>query len=156
MAKYAIVRTDNMSGTVNGKDLVSLKYTADVENGNVLAIGGYIEGEREVRTATAPTAATALADVALVASEEVVAEKSFNGLADFTNKAGEIIRGYRLTSKDIFSVSAEALDGTPAVNAVVELQAGTKLKLVTEATEGSTVVGKVIAIEGEWIVIEVA
>ena len=57
---YACVRTDNMSGTVNGKDLVSLKFMvgeteAPVENGNVVLVGDHLEGEREVRKATAPS-----------------------------------------------------------------------------------------------------
>lgn len=156
MAKYAIVRTDNMSGTVNGKDLVSLNFADAIENGNVVLIGGYADGEREVRTATVPAADSNLSDIALVASEEVVNSKNYNGLSDFINEKGDIIRGYRLTSKDIFSVSKEALDGDAEVGHVVELQAKTKLKVVASATASTTTVGKVIAIEGEWIVIEVA
>ena len=36
MAKFARVRTDNMSGTVVGKDLVSLKADKEIENGSVV------------------------------------------------------------------------------------------------------------------------
>ena len=61
-----------------------------------------------------------------------------------------------MTSGDIFSVSKEALDGEAAVGSVVEAQAGTKLKVVKTATSGSTTVGKVMAIEGNYFVIEVA
>lgn len=156
MAKYACVRTDNMSGTVLGKNLVSAKFDGEIENGNIVVIGGLLEGEREVREATTPAADSELRNLALVASEEVVKEKGKNTLAEFRNEEGDIIRCYRLVSGDIFSVTAEALTGTAEVDSIVEAQASTKMKVVATATEGSTVIGKVIAIEGEWIVIEVA
>ena len=48
---YAYVRTDNMSGTTVAKDLASAKFydgsaEADIENGNVVTLGVYIDGER--------------------------------------------------------------------------------------------------------------
>ena len=49
---YACVRTDNMSGTTIGKDLVSLKYfdgedkEAAIENGSVVLVGAYLDGQR--------------------------------------------------------------------------------------------------------------
>ena len=156
MAKYACVRTDNMSGTILGKNIVSAKFDGEIENGNIVVIGDLLEGEREVREATAPTAASELRNLALVATPEVVKEKAYHTLADFVNQEGDIIRAYRLISGDMFSVTAEALEGTAEVGSIVEAQASTKMKVVAEATEGSTVIGKVIAIEGEWIVIEVA
>lgn len=159
MEKYACVRTDNMSGTIMAKDLVSLRYDKDIENGNVLEIGALEEGEREVRVATEPTATTELGKLALVASEEVVKDKNFAPVASFKNLKGDIIRGYRLTPGDIFSVTKEALntasDFEVEVGTVIEVMAGTKLNAVASATEGSTVVGAVIAIEDEWYVIEV-
>lgn len=164
MNKYACVRTDNMSGTVIGKDLVSLKYKVNdedavIENGNIVVIGELLDGEREVRKATAPTATSKLSALALVASDEVVKDKDYNGLSDFRNEAGDIIRGYRLTSKDMFSVTKEALsvtDGyTIKVGSIVEATAGTKMKVVDTLTAGSTQIGTIIAIESEWYVIEV-
>lgn len=155
MAKYACVRTDNMSGTTLGKNLVSAKYEGAIENGNIVVIGDLLEGEREVRKATTPAVNSALRNLALVATPEVVKEKAYHTLAEFKNEDGDIIRAYRLISGDMFSVTAEALDGTAEVGSVVEAQASTKMKVVAEATEGSTVIGKVIALEGEWIVIEV-
>jgi len=162
--KYGCVRTDNMSGIINGKDLVSLKYRVGdvdtaIENGNIVVIGNHLEGEREVRLASTPAVGSKMGTLAVVASEEVVKSKSYNGLADFRNEAGDIIRGYRLTSKDVFSVTKEALsiaEGvTPAVGYVVETMAGTKMKVVQTATSGSTQIGTIIAIEDEWYVIEV-
>lgn len=158
---YAYVRTDNMSGTVVAKDLASAKFykgseEAEIENGNIVTLGDYLDGERELRKATAPTAATKLRDLYLVATPEVVKDKNYYGLGEFINKKGEAIRCYRLTSGDIFSVTEEALDGDAAVGSLVEAQAGTKLKVVETATSGSTTVGKIMAVEGDYIVIEVA
>lgn len=158
---YAYVRTDNMSGTTVAKDLASAKFyngaeLADIENGNVVTLGAYLDGERELKKATAPTAATKLRDLYLVATPEVVKDKTYYGLGEFINKKGEAIRCYRLTAGDIFSVSEEALDGDAAVGSLVEAQASTKLKVVETATSGSTTVGKIMAIEGDYIVIEVA
>lgn len=158
---YAYVRTDNMSGTTVAKDLASAKFydgavEKEIENGNVVTLGGYLDGEREVKKATAPAANTKLRDLYLVATPEVVKDKTYYGLGEFINKKGEIIRCYRFTSGDIFSVTKEALSGTAAVGSVVEAQAGTKLKVVATATSGSTTVGKVMALEGDYIVIEVA
>lgn len=98
---YACVRTDNMEGTTLGKYTVSLKVDADIENGSVVVVGGLVEGEREVRTYTAPKGNEKLGKLALVASPEVVKEKSHNSLADFINKKDEIARGYILVSGDI-------------------------------------------------------
>lgn len=160
---YACVRTDNMSGTTIGKDLVSLKFyngenkEAAIENGNVVLVGAYLAGQREVRKATAVAANSPLADVALVASEEVVKTKSHNTLDEFINEAGATIRAYRLTSKDVFSVTAEAFVDAEAaeVGAIVELAAGTKLQAVASLTSNSTAVGKIVAVEGIWYVVEV-
>ena len=158
---YGKVRTDNMSGTILGKNLVSVKFQnagkdAAIENGNVVLVGDLVAGEREVRLATAVAANSDLSQVALIATPELVKAQKYTVLEDFINEAGSICRGYRLLSKDIFSVSAACLTGTASVGSVVELAAGTKLKVVSKATDGSTQVGKVIALEGDWIVIEVA
>lgn len=158
---YGKVRIDNMSGTVLGKDLVSVKFQksgvdAEIENGNVVLIGDLVEGEREVRLATAPAKDSPLSKIALIATPELVKAQKYTVLEDFINEAGSISRGYRLTNGCIFSVSAACLTGTAAVKNVVELAASsTKLKVVASATASTTTVGKVIAIEGDWIVIEV-
>ena len=158
MSKYACVRTDNMSGTRVEKDLVSLKINSDIENGTILKVGGLVAGERELRVATIPAVGDALADLAVAATPEVVKDKANYNISDFTNKANEAIRGYRLTSKSVFSVTKEAFAAgqDPAVSNLVELNGSGKLIAVSANTQGSTVVGTVIAKEDEWYVIEVA
>lgn len=159
MKTYACVRTDNMSGTVQGKNLVSLKYNGEIENGSVVVVGGYIDGEREVRNATAPAKDSTLRDLALIATPEVIKDKDYYSIANFINEDGDICRGYRLISGDIFSLTKEAFaDGASLKkDAVVELLAdSTKLNAVDTATEATTTVGKIILIEDGWYVVEVA
>ena len=161
---YAIVRTDKMFGTDDRNGMVSARYVVDttetaIENGNVVLLDGlfrYGAGtsaspytyEREIYKATTPAANSALKNIVLVATPEVVKDGGKQGLENFRNEAGDAIRGYHLVTNDIFSVTKEALDGasSPAIGNLVELKAGTKLNVVSSATANSTQVGKIIAI----------
>lgn len=152
MTKHAVVRTDNMTGTDVRSQLVSIKYMGadgktptELDNGNVLKVGALIDGEREVYTGAVPSAGTAITDIVLVASVEVMYDERKKNLDEYVNEAGKICRGYRLNTGDIFSVTADALTGTPKVGNVVELTAGTKLNVVASATDKSTVVGSIVA-----------
>ena len=155
MAKYAVVRTDNMYGVDVRAALVSVKYMGEdgstptaIENGNVLKIGALIDGEREIYVGGAVAADDKINDVVLVASPEVMYDERKKNLDEYINDAGRACRGYHIHSGDIFSVTKEALAGVaaPAVGNVVELAAGTKLNVVTKAT-GATVVGTIIAVD---------
>jgi hypothetical protein len=161
---YAIVRTDKLHATYNPADLVSVRYSPSatdtaIENGNVVLLGALDTSNREVYVGATPAANSAIGKIALIATPEVMADERKKNLNEFRNEAGEIARGYRLSSGDIFSVTAEAVDaisGTaPAIAQVVELQAKTKFKLVASLTSGSTQVGSIIQIDGDYIVIEV-
>jgi len=151
MAK-AIVRLDNVSATRNGALIKSAKYMgsgtteAAIENGSLVAIGGLMDGQREVHAAITPTATTGY--FGLVCTPEVEYDESgYHGLDTYENKSGNTIRTIILQTGDIFSVTEEALSGTPAKGKIVELQAGTKGKVVTTVTAGSTKVGEIIAVE---------
>lgn len=165
MANYAIVRTDLMSGSTDAALLTSVKYKVSgtptaIENGNAVVVGALDTGEREVYVGSAPTATSPLSSIVVIATPEVMVDERKKNLNQFRNEAGDIARGYYLNSKNVFSVTAEAVTPisatAPAVGQLVELQADTKWKLVATATAGSTQVGTVIAIEGIYIVIRVA
>lgn len=156
-------RSDNMSGTTLGKDIVAIKYRPSntdtaIENGNIVVIGGLITGETDVRKADTPTATSAFNMLAVVGGVPVDKTKAYNAEDDFINPAGVATRAYRLRSGDMYAVTADALSAAEAiaVGNVVEVQAGTKAKVVATLTTNSTKIGTVYAIEGEWIVIEVA
>lgn len=152
MANHAIVRTDLMSGTDVRADLVSIQYMgADgmtptaIDNGNVLKVGALMEGEREIFVGVDTAADTALTDVVLVASPEVMYDERKRNLEDYENEAGKACRGYRLRSGNIFSVTKEAFSADPGENKVVCLDAGTKMK--PAAAAAGTVLGDIIAVE---------
>lgn len=156
MANHAVVRLDRLEGTGDSNALISIEYLGangstptDIDNGNVLKPGALMSGEREVFVGAAVAANDALDSIVFVASPEVMYDERLRGLEDFYNVKGHAARAYRLRSGDIFSVTKDALDGvaTPAVGNVVELKAGTKLNVAASATNGSTQVGKVIAID---------
>lgn len=167
---HGIVRTDNMQGTHDGANLVSVRYAPSnvktaIDNGNFVVVGNLETGEREVRVGTTPAANTPLKNLALIASEEVDNTKKYDTLADFQNKAGAICRGYRPETNHIFSLTADAFeigDGvTPTVGtSVLEAQAKTKAKLTASLTSGSTKIADLIAIETQgtvtWYVFQVA
>lgn len=153
--KHGVIRTDRMYGTDVGANLVSVKYMGTgstataIDNGCVVALDGLMTGQREVYKGVTPAANTALGKIALIATPEMMYDERKKNLEDFENEAGAICRGYILHSGDIFSLTGEALDAAAdiTVGNVVELQASKLMKVVTTATTGSTVVGKVIAVE---------
>lgn len=75
---YAVIRTDLMSGTKQPADLVSLRFydasgnKAEVENGVIVKLQGYEDGEREVMKAVAASTGDDLNDCAIVAAPEVM------------------------------------------------------------------------------------
>ncbi len=158
MSKYTIVRTDEMPNTIGARNLVSLVYNGDLENGSIVLIGEFINDKREVRVATAPAANTPLCNLALIATPEVGKDHKYYGLNRFINLKGSIIRGYKLTPGNIFSISKEGFDNTEnlAINSIVELQAGkTKLIAKTQPTPSVTTIGRIVGIEDGLYVIEV-
>lgn len=156
---HAVVRTDRMFGTDNRAGLVSAKYvTVDgttvtaagaIDNGSVLTLdGSLMADEREIFRAVVPAATDELGSVVLVASEEMEYDERKKNLDEFQNASDAILRCYVLHSGDIFSVTADALaNSSPAAGQIVEMKAGVKLNNVASATEGSTVIGKIIAKE---------
>lgn len=154
MANYGVVRLDNMSGTTDGTLLRSVRFydndkEAAIENGRVVLIGNLLDGQREVRKATAPAATSPLNHIGLVATPELMHDERKRNLTDFINEAGENARVYIPHVGGIFAVTAEALDAAAAIakGNLVELQDGTKLKVVATATDKSTQVGEIIDIE---------
>jgi hypothetical protein len=77
------------------------------------------------------TAVPSTGEALLVYNSPIIPYESPRELADlsnFYNAAGEVVKAYTLTVGDIFEVSAEAFDGTPAKNATLTV-ASKKLKI---------------------------
>lgn len=135
MAKYCVVRTDLMSGTIQGADLVSLRFydggdnQIEVENGIIAKVEGYEDGERECMKAVAATAGADLNECVLVDGVEVMYDERLHNLDEYVNEAGKIVRGYILRSRNMFSVTAEGFvnKNVPTVGAEVGIGEGGKI-----------------------------
>lgn len=150
---HGICITERMSGTKNGVDFVTARYSVSntataIDNGMVVVIGAFEAGEREVRQASTPGKASAKAAIALVASPEVIYDSTLQGdLGNFQNEAGAELRCYLLEKPhQVFAITGDVLDGTTAriKGAVVELQDSTKLLAAASNTSGSTKIGEIV------------
>ena len=132
---YTVIRTDLMSGTKQPADLVSLRFydaegkPAEVENGVIVELQGYDEGEREVMKAVAATAGSDLNDCAIVAGVEVMYDERKKNLDEYINEANKPTRGYIPRSRNLFSVTKEGFVGgvTPEEGAEVGIGEGGKI-----------------------------
>lgn len=132
---YTVIRTDLMSGTNQPADLVSLRFyngegnQAEVENGVIVKLEGYEDGEREVMKAVAASAGADLNECAIVAGVEVMYDERKKNLDEYINEAGKAIRGYIPRSRNIFSVTKEGFVGgvVPTKGAEVGIGANGKI-----------------------------
>lgn len=124
---YCVIRTDLVSGTKQPADLVSLRFynaegeKAEVENGVIVHLQGYEEGEREVRKAVAASAGADLNECAIIAAPEVMYDERLKNLEDFINEKGKAVRGYIPRSRNTFSFTKEGFvnGAVPTVDAEV-------------------------------------
>lgn len=150
---HAVVRTDKMYGTDNRTGMVSVAITENdgIDNGCVAILGDLVSGKREVYAITEPTASSDFNSVVLLDTPEVNSDPRKYALDAHYNKKGDIARAYRLHKGDIFSVTKEALAASDfdavAAGDVVELKADYVLNVVSSATSGSTVIGKILGVE---------
>ncbi len=158
MAKHAIVRVDVMLGNNAMSAVKSGMYysaytnattntPAAIDNANIVEVNDIlVDGDRELWVCTTPTASSKR--LGLVTTPEVDYDERLT-IFDWENKAGKPIRIHLLPEMvgNVFSATAEAFDATPTVGDTVEAQAGTKMKVVASATNGSTTIGKIVDIE---------
>lgn len=160
---YTVIRTDLLSGTDVAADLVSLRvYDAEdkqipVENGTIVELKGYEEGQREVMKAVLATADSKVEDCAIVASEEVMYDERKKNLDEFVNEAGTICRGYIPRSRNIYSITKEGFVGATAPTEVgAEVGLGADGKLNAAGTGYGTVMAIEIAGRYTYYVIKIA
>ncbi len=157
MANHAMFRSDAMAGTTLGQYLVSLRVATEIDNAMLVAVGALEDGQREVKAMAAITADTKVGNIAVLGSEEVDKEKTFDTVGGFTNKVGTIARGYILHDNGAYSVTAEAFEGgVPAKGAKVFAKAGSN----KHHTAGDVEIGVCEAVETDgattWYVIRIA
>lgn len=135
MDKYTVIRTDNLSGTDQRADLLSVRvYDADgamidAENGAIVKVGALEDGEREIYKATLATADDKVDDCAILAGVEVMYDERKRNLDEYINEAGKPIRAYIPRNRNFFSVTAKGFVGgvVPTVEAEVGIGADGKI-----------------------------
>lgn len=144
--KHAVVRTDEMAGTINTTFLKSAKFyandaEAEIDNGNLVVVTEKLD--REVFKATAPTSTSVRGDIYVVAGVEMFYDDTVTHyLTEWVNEAGKAVRLYQLTGNGTFSVTEEAFDGTPVVGQYADFAAdSTKIKV--SAAKSDKTIGKI-------------
>ena len=164
MANHVMFRSDAMAGTTLGQYLVSLRVANEIDNGMLVAVGSLEAGQREVKAMAAIATTTTVGAIAVLGSEEVDKEKSFDTVGGFTNKVGTIARGYILHDGGAYAVTAGAFDTgkIPVVGNTIYAKINTNLH-TTDAKSGddnNVKIGTCEAIETDgattWYVIRIA
>ena len=164
MANHVMFRSDAMAGTTLGQYLVSLRVATEIDNGMLVAVGSLEAGQREVKAMAAIATTTTVGAIAVLGSEEVDKEKSFDTVGGFTNKVGTIARGYILHDGGAYAVTAGAFDTgkIPVVGNTIYAKINTNLH-TTDAKNGennNVKIGTCEAIEVDgattWYVIRIA
>ena len=145
---YTVFRSDRMPGTDVRSELRSCRvYDGNdepiaVENGTIVELKGYEDGQREVMKAVLATEDSDIAKCAVIGSEEVMYDERKKNLDEFINGAGAICRAYLLHGDGEFSVTAEGFDGDAPEAAGSTVGVGTDGKIKS----GSTGLGTISAI----------
>lgn len=147
--KHAVIRTDKMTGTDVDTQLYNVKFYSEdeaavIDNGNIVMIGDLDPENRDVHTVTAPTGEVDMGDLAVTAGVCLFYDESTRHYEDeWENEAERAFRAYGLHNGCMFSVTAEAFEGTPEVGKYVGYTAGsTKIALADAAS--ATTFGKII------------
>ena len=146
---YTVFRSDLLSGTDVAADLVSCRvYDAEgkaiaVENGTIVELQGYEEGEREVMKAVLATASSKLSDCAIIGTVEVMYDERKKNLDEFINEAGSICRGYIPRSRNMYSVTKEGFVGGSVAEKGAEVGIGEGGKIDAAGTG----LGTIMAVE---------
>ena len=144
--KHAVAGSTRLAATTEtgGEGIMDLKISADLDNGTIIGKGALVAGQ--VYNMAAPTTFTGkIIDKAangnfyvevLTASNAYLVltvpvtyydfTKAMAAESTFYNKQNDIVRAYKLFPGDVFELSAEGFDGTPAVNANVTVDATSK------------------------------
>ena len=154
---HAVVRTDKLAGTKVRSELVSVRYqqngeVASIDNGNIVKLGNLEDGVREVYQGFTPSETDTISDIVLIASPEKIYNNRVHGLDAFTNADGAIARGYRLHEHDIFSVTADALDGEPDVGKFVAISNGTKISVSDDDGFGVIIDKNIVDRYTYWVI----
>lgn len=159
---YTVIRTDLLSGTDVASDLVSLRVydgsdnPIEVENGTVVELKGYEDGQHEVMKAVLATSASKIEDCAIVATEEVFYDERKKNLDEFINEAGTIARGYIPRSRNMYSITKDGFVGGTVPAKGDEVGIGANGKIDASGTGYGTIMAVEVAGRYTYYVIKIA
>lgn len=109
-AEHIVAESSGLLGTTGGEHILHFLAESDIENGSVVALGDFVDGE--VWKAKTPAVGD---DIFLILSEEKTDEipglPMTKEVRYFYNGNGEIMRGYHLGKYDKFAISPSGVDG---------------------------------------------
>ena len=158
---YTVFRSDLLSGTDVAADLVSCRvYDAEgnkiaVENGTIVELQGYEEGEREVMKAVLATASSKLSDCAIIGTVEVMYDERKKNLDEFINEAGSICRGYIPRSRNMYSVTKDGFVGGAVAAKGAEVGIGEGGKIDAAGTGLGTIMAVEVAGRYTYYVVKI-
>ena len=113
---HVVAESSRLKATTAGH-IYDLKMAADTDNGTIVCVGNHIEGQV---FAAKDYAAGEKPYLILTAPFAYNGKKAWSDEKYFYNAKDEIARAYELNVDDIFTVSADAFVGTPAVGKFVD------------------------------------
>lgn len=158
---YCVFRSDLLSGTDVASDLVSCRvYDGSdneiaVENGTIVELKGYEDGEREVMKAVLATASSKLSDCAIIGTEEVMYDERKKNLDEFINEAGSICRGYIPRSRNMYSVTKDGFVGGTVAAKGAEVGIGDGGKIDASGTGLGTIMAVEVAGRYTYYVVKI-
>lgn len=158
---YCVFRSDLLSGTDVAADLVSCRVydtegnTIAVENGTIVELKGYEDGEREVMKAVLASSTSKLSDCVVIGTEEVMYDERKKNLDEFVNEAGSICRGYVLRSRNMYSVTKDGFVGGVVATKGAEVGIGTGGKIDAAGTGLGTIMAVEVAGRYTYYVVKI-
>lgn len=130
----AVLHTTKVKSTNTGGRLFSVLHTEALRNGEFGFLGGYVEGETEIREFVKPTTALIGKEMPVVIMKPEIRypqyTKADNALGLFVNPANKATVAVPLEANDEFEISADlitALGAKPVVGNHVVLENGKTL-----------------------------
>jgi hypothetical protein len=116
VAEHVVAESSRLKATTAGH-IYDLEMIEDTDNGTIVAVGAHVEGQlfkaKEYTTSDKPY-------LVLTTPLAYNGKKAWSAEKYFYNANGEIARAYELYVDDIYTVSANAFTGTPAVGKFVD------------------------------------
>ena len=113
---HIVAESSRLKATGAGH-IYDLEMIADTDNGTIVALGAHVEGQVYKAKAYATGSKPYLVLTPPLAYN---GKKAWSDEKYFYNAKGEIARAYELYADDIYTISADAFTGTPAVGKYVD------------------------------------